>query len=212
VKQKHHEENFFKTEERHKGAGEVRQTNSAKELKDFKVRNTKARQAFDARYATVQRKYDESNVPSAKLTRAMSDTVHPVTGCLSRPEYHHMVETNKTMVDLCEHNRKLLSRSHSYHQEQELERIAGMRDKVKVMLDARVRAGQRRMSMIKNCAIEKHHLADRVDRVKSASSGKMNKILADLDPEPEAGARINELLSAMGMDLLPGTKVDEEEK
>lgn len=65
--------------------------------------------------------------------------------------------------------------------------------------------------MIKNCAIQMSHLSDQVDRVKTASSGKMNKILSTLDPEPEAAVRINELLSAMNMDLLPGTKTEDAE-
>eukprot|EP00929_Paragymnodinium_shiwhaense_P009276 TRINITY_DN113382_c0_g1_i1.p1 TRINITY_DN113382_c0_g1~~TRINITY_DN113382_c0_g1_i1.p1 ORF type:complete len:508 (-),score=197.22 TRINITY_DN113382_c0_g1_i1:240-1763(-) len=212
-KQSKYDEAFFKTEERHATAAQTRAQSHAASLKEFKTKNSKTRQQFENRYNTMKKhEEEERSKPSKRVERYMELLNFENSGCLSRPEYHHMVVTNRSMVDLVKQNRETLQRSHSYHQEQALEKIAGMREKVKIIMDGRHNSMQRRQSMIKNCAIEKHHLSDKVDRIKSSTGSKMTHILEKLEPDPEAATRINELLSAMGMELLPGTKVDDDEK
>jgi hypothetical protein len=209
ARQAEREDNFRKRNGEHAHAKEVRDTKMKETLKEFKVRNTKERAAFESRYAREmadrESKHEEM---TKKLARSKSDFA--VQGCLSRPEFHHMVECNKSMKDIVAFNRNLLRRAHAYHQEQELDKIQGMRDKVKALVDSRATAATRRQSMIKNCAIEKHHLSMQVESAKSGGVSKMNKILATMEPDEEGAKRINELLTAMNMELLPGTKVDDE--
>lgn len=211
-KQEKYNQAFFKTEERHGTAAQKRAETHAQSLKEFKVRNAKARQQFENRYNTMLKaRAEEKAKPSKNMERYFERLNFTNSGCLVRPEYHHMVEQNKSMVDLVKTNRETLQRSHSYHHEQQLEKIAGMREKVKIIMDGRKNAATRRTDMVKNCAIDKHHLSDKVDRIKSSTGGKMTKILETLDPDPDAAVRINELLSAMNMDLLPGTKIADDD-
>eukprot|EP00927_Polykrikos_kofoidii_P070864 TRINITY_DN67243_c0_g1_i1.p1 TRINITY_DN67243_c0_g1~~TRINITY_DN67243_c0_g1_i1.p1 ORF type:complete len:524 (-),score=129.92 TRINITY_DN67243_c0_g1_i1:152-1678(-) len=207
------EENFVATENRHAQASKYRSSVANASLKEMKTRHTKQRNAFESRYNRLVEEWEKPNVPKRlQRVQSMTEEGWKPEGVFGRPEYVQSAETHKAMVALCDHNRKMLKRAHSYAQERELERIAGVRSRVQAMVDSRFKAEQRRMDMIKNCAIERQHLSDEVDRVK-VGRVPMSRLLATMeDPEPEAATTINGLLSAMNLDLLPGTKVDEDEK
>jgi len=208
--QARYEANFLKREGEHHVAAQCRDSNAKTYLKEFKKRNDKERKDFETRYERVKKEEEKPHI-SRRLEKMASMGDIQSQGCLSRPEFHHMVHSNKSMVDLCEFNGNLLKRAHGYHQEQELDKIAGVRAKVKAIWDSRKMAQDRRTQMVKNVAVAKYDLALKVDRARTQGPSKMSSILSEMEPDPEAAARINELLGAMNMELLPGTKAVEEE-
>lgn len=208
------EDNYVKTCDRHKESDNLRAKNLQDTTTSYKVRNSRERSVFETRYSTLQsHEKEESTRPSKRMLRSqsLSETGFQCTGCQTRPEYLHVLESNKSMVDIVEFNRQMLRRAHGHHQEQELARLAGMSSKTQALLDSRIKTGQRRMEMLKNTASEKHTLDETVERARTAPPAKMVQIVADMDPDPEAARVINELLGKMNMDLLPGFKLEEAE-
>mmetsp|Transcript_776 Transcript_776/g.1703 ORF Transcript_776/g.1703 Transcript_776/m.1703 type:complete len:497 (-) Transcript_776:85-1575(-) len=180
-------------------------------LKEQKDKNRKTRQKFENTYKSIIER-ESHPIEDRRLERAKTLQDFSSQGCFGRHEYTHNLDCHKTMTDLAEFNRQQLRRAHAYHQEQAIEKIANTRDRVKVLLDSRVKAGQRRMAMIKNCASEKHELTFQVDRARSSGPNRMTKFLSTIEPDQESATRINDLLSTLNMELLPGTVKEDEEK
>lgn len=201
------EENHVKAMERSDKAEVNRKQELAKATKEYRDRNAKEKKGHEGRYERIKKGLEEGVKPSKSLIKAQSMGDFSFQGCMSRPEYHFQRESHNSLISLGEFNREMLRRSHEYNQTQELARINGMRQRANAIIASRIKVGQRRMEMIKNCAAAKHDLSMKVTRARSAAPGKMIQIVADMEPDQEATTKINELLSAMKMDLLPGTNV-----
>merc|ERR1719486_1525855 len=88
------------------------------------------------------------------------------------------------MGELRQVNLSLLRRAHQHSQVQALNKILDMRYRVKALKDSKDEAQFRRFDMIKNCAIEKHHLEFQVQKVRDAPPEKMNSLLEAMGMQP----------------------------
>merc|ERR1719198_1916250 len=88
------------------------------------------------------------------------------------------------MGELREVNLSLLRRAHQYSQVQALGKIEDIRHRVKAFRASKEEAQNRRYDMMKNCAIEKHHLTFQVEKVRDAPPEKMNSLLEKMGMEP----------------------------
>merc|ERR1719181_2009201 len=93
-------------------------------------------------------------------------------------------ETHKTMGELRQLNLQLLRRAHVHHQDQALHKIQDMRERVRAFQGLKDDAQARRYDMMKNVAIEKHHLSFQVTKVRDAPPEKMNSLLEHMGLPP----------------------------
>merc|ERR1719359_436684 len=100
------------------------------------------------------------------------------------------------MGELRQLNLKLLARAHQHSQVQALHKIEDIRHRVKALNDSKDEAQFRRYDMMKNCAIEKHHLTFQLEKVRDAPPEKMNSLLEHMGLPPVK---------------MPGEEVGEEE-
>merc|ERR1719359_2226117 len=88
------------------------------------------------------------------------------------------------MGELRQLNLKLLARAHQHSQVQALHKIEDMRHRVKALKASKDEAQYRRYDMMKNCAIEKHHLTFQVQKVRDAPPERMNSLLEHMGLPP----------------------------
>merc|ERR1740121_2032187 len=112
-----------------------------------------------------------------------------IRDCIEKQGHH---------VQLVKENRGRLSRARSHAVDQQLNKIDMMRQRTQVMLDSKANADTRRMAVLRDCAIEKMHFEDQVQRVRDAGPTKMLKLLEEIKTDAEAGQRINEILTQLG--------------
>lgn len=208
-KQKKTEEKYSQILQRHDAAKEKRDAFLASQIKEYATKNTKERNGFLGRYERIQRDLDERPNVSRRLqqsgddkfmSRSLSETQ---VAALSMRGHH---------ADLVAMNRERLRRAHHLAQDQQLNKIEGMRERVEFMLKAKATANKRRTVTLKNCAIEKFHLSHEVDKVKSSPAEKMVKLVREMDPEPEADKRIREIMGTLGLEKLLGSTEEQAEK
>ncbi|CAE8613686.1 unnamed protein product [Polarella glacialis] len=206
-KQEHIDQKYREAVDRQEQALQVRETNLTARLKEFKKTNNQKRAAFDTRYEKVLKEREKPH-SSQRLQRSASETL---VSPKERQELLHAREEATNHVALAASNRERLQRAHGHAVEQQISKLQNMRDRTQVMLDARTEADRRRMMVLRNCAIEKHHLSQKVDRVKDSGAEKMLKLLGDMDVDHDAAVRINEILGDLGLPPLGGV-VPEEDK
>mmetsp|Transcript_59444 Transcript_59444/g.173980 ORF Transcript_59444/g.173980 Transcript_59444/m.173980 type:complete len:495 (+) Transcript_59444:73-1557(+) len=195
-KQQKTEERYSQILKRHEGAKVQRETVLAGQIKEYTTRNAKERNGFVNRYERIQKELDEHPNISRRLQqsgdakvfeRSLSDSQ---ISALSMRSHHR---------DLVGANRERLRRAHHHAQEQQLSKIESMRQRVDIMQNSKADADRRRTIMIKNCAIEKFHLEE------AGAKADSLRRLQEMDPEPQAAARIREIMTALGMEKLLST-------
>jgi len=205
AKQRDTEAKYREILERHEEAKQRREELAAKKVKEYRVENTKRKTAFDARYDRLMKDQEETS----NISRRLQQSAEAYSRSLSDSQIAAL-QMRGHHGDLVAANRQRLLRAHQYAQEQQLSKIDQMRQRVEFMLDSKRTADQRRTVMLKNCAAEKHHLGQEIYKVKSSPAEKMVKLLQELDPEPEAAARIREIMGQLGREKsLGGVEVPE---
>jgi len=200
-KQREIQENYFNNLSRHEKAREKRETAAQEYARNLSKANSKVRSAFESRYERVQRDL-ERREPDKRLTQSAS-SLASLEKSLSESQVLAL-EQRRHYFDLAASNRDRLQRAHYNSQEQQLGKLQGMRDRVDALLDSKIRADDRRMVMQRNCAVQKYHLEHEMFKVKSAPPDKMAGMLRDLQPEPRAAERIQELQQQLGMQPAAG--------
>lgn len=207
------EKKYWQIVDKNNHATEFREAKLAAELKEFKARNVKVRRDFESRYERVISKQERDaeklreSWNERSLARSASETLRP----RERAELLAAREQNENHVALVAKNRERIGRAHQHSVEQQIDKLLSMRERVQVMQDARAEADRRRMMVLRNTAIEKHHLQEKVDRFKDAGPDKMLKLLeSGTEIEPEAAKRINELLVEMNLPPLGGYAQEED--
>lgn len=209
-KQAKAEEKYWEICERHKKAQEYRESNVAAWMKEMKTSHTKKKNAHEARYTKLLNEKDKEHQDFVKRTlqRSASETLKPT---FERQELLKAREDANNHVELAAWNRERLKRAHAYEVEQQLEKLLAMRERTQIMFDVRAEADKRRMIVLRNATLEKQHLTDKVDRVRDAGPDRMLKLLDDVELEPAAAKKINDILGNLGLAPVGGV-VQEEEK
>lgn len=162
----------------HEKKKEVREASAKEYQKYFVTENKKSRQRFEKEYERVLKERDIVTI-SPRMTKSMSANFTTSPAWLTESSAKAF-ETHKTMGELRQANLQVLSRAHQYHQVQALHKIEDMRHRVKALRDSKDEAQYRRYDMMKNCAIEKHHLTFQVEKVRDAPPEKMNALLVQM--------------------------------
>lgn len=185
-KQQKMDEDFLQCEVRHAQAHARRSDVKAAVVKEFRVKNAKDRQQFMGRYERTLKEWEEAHQEmknNPRFTRSMSDTTDIKMKTLFA-KAQTQAEMNTIMKDVVAENRDRNLRALRHSQEQAMMKIDGMRDRVQQIQDGRFEAQNRRFESMKNTALEKHHLAFRVERVKDQPLEKMNKFMIELGLPP----------------------------
>jgi len=160
----------------------VRDANAKEYQKYFVTENKKSRQRFEKEYERALKERDIVTI-SPRMTKSMSGNFTQSPAWLTESSAKAF-ETHKTFGEVRQLNLQLLKRAHQYQQVQALSKIEDMRTRVKALRDSKEEAQNRRFDMIKNCAIEKHHLTFQVEKVRDAPPEKMNSLLVQMGMEP----------------------------
>lgn len=161
---------------------EFREAN-AKEYQKYFLEKNKKEKANHAKNYERALKEREVVLVSPRMTKAMSANFTTSPAWLTESSAKAF-ETHKSMGEIRQLNLQLLKRAHQYHQVQALSHIEDMRHRVKALKDSKDEAQYRRFQMMKNCAIEKHHLTFQVQKVRDAPPERMNSLLEKMGMEP----------------------------
>jgi len=161
---------------------EVREANAKEYQKYFVTENKKNRANFEKNYATALKEREIVHI-SPRMTKSMSANFTTSPAWLTESSAKAF-ETHKTMGELRQLNLQLLRRAHQYQQVQALSKIEDMRHRVEALRGSKSEAQYRRYDMMKNCAIEKHHLTFQVSKVRDAPPEKMNGLLEQMGLPP----------------------------
>lgn len=215
-KQKKKDDNYMAILARHEESAAKKKEFEAKRDKEMITRHNKERQNHENRYDRILKEIEEKEEESLQnliegkhFGRSKSSSM-PIAGQKS-PALQRTLELHDSMEHLTQWNITRLRRAHSYSQMEALKKIEGIRQKVDTIHQSRRTAAQRRMLMVKNCAVERSQLQLQLERIRDSGPKKMSKLLGELEPEPEAATKINEMLKSLNMELLPGTKLETEE-
>lgn len=200
-KQRQTEERYMKILDRHDGAKQKRVEKADVQAKEIRVRNAKERNAFVARYERIVKDLENHPNVSRRLKYMESTTIGERS--LSDSQISAL-QMRGHHAELVNDNRDRLRRAHHHSQEQQLAKLAQMRQRVEDLEDCKVMANTRRMGTLKNCAIEKHRLENEVFKIKSAKPEKMVPLLDTLEPDPEASERIKEIMGQLGLQQTAG--------
>jgi len=211
------EENYWNICARHDRAATKRADNLEAQVKEYTVKNGKRKQAHASRYDRLLEELDHkmsASLPGSPTYVRPGSKESMLSRSTSDSHVFEAAEHRRRHVSLVDENRERLRRAHHYEVEEQLHKLEHMRKRVQIMEDSKSEADKRRMVVMRNCAVEKMHLSDKVDRMRdSQDPEKMYRMLDDLDPDREAVVRIGELLKSLGMDheRLVGFKDTEEE-
>jgi len=212
-KQKAIEANFFQICDRHEQAHKKREVDAVDKTKAFAKKNLKAFNEHAGRYERILTEADTNPQVSRRLS-----TMESPEG-LARSSSDSLLATIKQVAehrvnhrDLVKTNISRLRRARQHRDETGIEKLRAMREKTEFMLDSKEKANERRMVVLKNCAIEASHYNEQVQRVKDAGPARMLKILGDIDTEPEAKERINTLLQDLNLGSIAPAKEDEKDE
>jgi len=191
------EESYMKRLTEHTKAEEFHQQAHDGTIKKFKKKNEEERKVWEKGnfrskaletelhdHALEKMKFWVWDDKDQKLTRQDKKDYSAYPAWQTNDSIRHF-ETHKSMGDVRnEINLGILQRQHQYAQKQALAKIEDMRYRVKALADSKETAQQRRYDMMKNCAIEKHHLAFQVEKVRDAPPEKMNGLLQQMGLPP----------------------------
>lgn len=166
----------------HEKKKEVREALAKEVQKEYAASNKKARANFEKNYERALKDREIITV-SPRMTKSMSCNYTTSPAWLTEGSVKAF-ETHHTMGELRQLNLQLISRAKEYHQTQGLNKIEDMRHRVGALEKSREETQNRRYDMMKNCAIEKHHLTFQVEKVRDAPPEKMNSLLAQMGMEP----------------------------
>jgi len=210
--QAHNEEKYGDARARHSKAEDFRRDKSQQKLKEFKTANSKKRQAFVQRYDRLQNEKEKEHEEFRKSweSRALQKAASESLLRKERPELLRAREEAEHFAALAAENRERLRRANAYAVDQQIEKLLAIRQRAQVLEDSKSEADRRRMVVLRNTAVKKHELQHKVDRFKDAGVDKMLQLLEDIEIEPEAAKRINEILTELKLPPLGG--LQEEEK
>merc|ERR1719487_716878 len=92
-------------------------------------------------------------------------------------------ESRNIMADLVLENRERIKRADEYNRAQSLSKIQGARNRVDNILETRRQLAHKRVTTVKECFLEKHHLTETITQLRDAPAWKYNKLLRTLDLE-----------------------------
>jgi len=169
---------YLEREKVHAKKKEVREAIAIEQQKAYAALNKKNRQNFEKNYEKAL-KEREIILISPRMTKSMSENY------LTKPAWktedsEKAFQTHHTMGELRHLNLQLLARAHAHHQRQALHKIQDVRDRVAALNASKDAAAFRRIEMVKNCAIEKHHLTFQVEKIRDAPPERMNSLLEQM--------------------------------
>jgi len=202
-RQDERDSSYMTSLDKHQKAMEQRDEALQSRVKYFADKNNSERKKYEARTERTDKERAQAFEKAASAPDIRQHTLSP--------EALAYFEHRRIMRELADMNQAQLARAHEYTLDEALLKIEGTRNRVQQIVENRDRAAKRRMIMVKNVAHEKFHLSQRFERLKDCHPSRMSNMLADMDPEPNSVEKINNLLTAMNLDLLPGThKADDE--
>merc|ERR1719487_1954783 len=166
----------------HEKKKEFRETAAKEYQKEFATKNKKDRQTFEKNYERALAERAIIKI-SPRMTKSMSEA-YTTKPAWQTDASEKAFETHKTMGELRQLNLQLLARAHRHQQNQALAKIEDMRHRVKALKDSQDQAQFRRFDMIKNCAIQKHHLTFQVQKIRDAPPERMNGLLEKMGMPP----------------------------
>jgi len=166
----------------HEKKKEIRETFAKAAEKEYAASNKKARANFEKNYERAL-KEREVVLVSPRMTKSMSESYTTNPAWRTEDSIKAFV-THHTMGELRQLNLQTAGRAHVFQQQQALHKIEGMRHRVDMLRSGREQTQFRRYDMIKNCAIEKHHLTFQVEKVRDAPAEKMNHLLEQMGMQP----------------------------
>lgn len=176
------DEAYKKRLQSHYKADEVRLEEAKKRQQEFEKRNRLEKQKHEKNYERVL-KEAEVIYESPRLTKTLSGSYTTYPAWMTEGSIKHF-ETHKSMSEIRQTNLQLIRRAHKYQLEQALDKIQDIRVRVKALNASKSEAQLRRQDMIKNCAIEKHHLTFQVEKVRDAPPERMNSLLEQMGMPP----------------------------
>lgn len=206
------EDKYDEARVKHKKAQASREEKGLAKTLKFKTDNEKKRKAFVIRYENLirdrEREHEEfrRNWESRSLQRSASETLRP----RERPELLRAREDAEHFAALAAENRERLRRAHAHSVDQQIEHLLAVRQRAQALEDQKAEADRTRMVVMRNTAVTKHELKHKVDRFKDVGIEKMLDLLEDVEIEPAAKTRINEILGDLGLPPLGGYSQEEE--
>jgi len=199
---------------KHKKAETTREEKGMAKTQKFKTDNEKKRKAFVIRYDNLirqrEREHEEfrKSWESRSLQRSASETLRPK----ERPELLKAREDAEHFAALAAENRERIRRANAHSVDQQIEHLLAVRQRAQVLEDQKAEADRTRMVVMRNTAVTKHELKHKVDRFKDVGVEKMLNLLEDVEIEPAAKTRINEILGELGLPPLGGPGYSQEEE
>lgn len=197
---------------RHEKAQETRETSGAARRKEFKTMNNKAKAAHSQRWERLQQEIqNHTDEKNRQFQKSWSEAQLRMDGLpRERESIVQARESRLNNTDVAVSNRVRLRRSHHHSIEQQIDKLAAMREKTQVMLDAKATADERRNEVRISCAREKEHLALKVERVRDSGPERILKMLEELDLGQGAAKRINEILGGLGLKGVGGAQAEDD--
>lgn len=162
---------------------EVREALAKERVQAFVTENKRWRTKFEKEGKPRAQKERESIPISPRMEKSMSGAFE-TSPAWQTDATLKAFETHHAMGELRQVNLQMLRRANQHQQMQALNKIKDMRHRVKAFRDSKEEAQDRRYDMMKNCAIEKHHLTFQVQKVRDAPPEKMNSLLEHMGLEP----------------------------
>ncbi|CAJ1388045.1 unnamed protein product [Effrenium voratum] len=206
------EDKYEEARQRHKKAQDTREEKGTAKLEEFKTTNRKKRQAFASRYERllVQQERDHEEFRKTWESRSLQRSASETLRRKERPEMLRAREEAEHFAALATENRERLRRANAYAVDQQIEKLLAMRQRAQVLEDKKAEADRTRAVVMRNTAVTKHELKHKVDRFKDVGVEKMLELLEDVEVEPAAKVRINEILGELGLPPLGGYSQEEE--
>lgn len=205
------ESKYLQMVARHEKAKQAREESTATFTKSFKSKNTKAKTAHDDRLQKLQNEWEaHAKETTLNLKKSMSDSTLGSPQDRERESVVQARQMHSSFVEIGQQNRERLHRAHHYAVEQQLGKLTGMRERVQLMMDSKKEAELRRTIVRAESALEKEHLSHKVDRVRDCGPKKIVGMLGNLEVEPEAARRINEIVGILGFQGIGGVKDEED--
>eukprot|EP00913_Durusdinium_trenchii_P009501 g8930.t1 len=195
------ETKYEEARQRHKKARETREEKSLAKTQKFKTDNEKKRKAFVVRYDSLIRQREQEHEEFRRNWESRTNAASFRLEVFERPELLRAREEQEHFAALAAENRERLRRANAYAVDQQIEKLLSIRQRAQVLEDKKTEADKTRMVVMRNTA---------VDRFKDVGVEKMLDLLEDVEIEPAAKTRINEILGDLGLPPLGGYSQEEE--
>merc|ERR1719378_1763594 len=91
------------------------------------------------------------------------------------------------LEELVEDNRQRIQRAHENERDLSVQKVVDQERKLQEMRETRRKVQLRRTAVMRTCLLEKSRLQDDIQRLKGASTQKMNKFLEQMGCPPVGG-------------------------